>query len=198
MGVQSHVDQLLYDGETVLTGSTGRAAGVVVTSHRLLVFTPETEGKNLHTFERPNVTGLTKRQRGDSGWLSAAAKWLGFGIVLTISGALLDLDGILGSVSTDGTGGAVGVGWIADLFGLFNTAFGLLDEVLFFGGLLSVIAGIALLGWYWQSRSELLTVQIAGSDDLDVSAVGFGAESVRALQTAIDPQVADDSKPSNR
>ncbi|MBS3761656.1 hypothetical protein [Halodesulfurarchaeum sp.] len=198
MGVQSHVDQLLYDGETVLADSRGRKAGVVVTSHRLLVFTPETDGKNLHTLNRPNVTGLTKDERGEAGWLSPAAKWLGFGIVLTIVGALLDLDGVLGSVSTDGTTGAVGVGWIGDLFGLFNMAFGLLDDLLFFGGLLSVIAGIALLGWYWQSRSELLTVQIAGSDDLDVSAVGFGAESVRALQTAIDPRVADDSKPSNR
>ena len=198
MRVRSSLDQLLYDGETVLEEAAGREAGVVLTSHRLLVFTPESAGPNLQTFHRPNVTGLTTGQRGHSRWLVAGAKWLGFGVLLTIVGAILDLDGVLEPVSTDGTTGTVGVGWIGDLFGLFNTAFRLLDDVLFFGGILAVLGGIALLGWYWQTRGELITIELAGSDDVDLPAPGFDADSIRSLQSAIGPPVADDSKPSNR
>ncbi len=195
---QSHVDQLLYAGETVIQDTAGREAGIVVTSHRLLVFTPDLNGENVRSFHRPNVTGVSKVASGTGRWLTAGAKWLVLGFALTIAGALLDLDGILGSVSTEGSASQVGVGWIGGLFSLFNTAFTLLDDVLFFGGILAIMAALGLFLWYLRSRAEHLTIEIAGSSDVELPAAGLDDDSVGALQEAISPTVAVDSNQSSR
>ncbi len=191
MSWQSHVDQLLYEGEDVLADTQGREAGVVVTSHRVLVFTPKIEGPNLRAVERPNVTGVSKRASGDTRWLTAGAKWLATGLALAIVGLLLDLDGIIGEVSTDGTAGQVGVGWVTELFGVFNTVFSLLDDLLLFGGLLSMVAGLGLFGWYWQTRADVLEIGIAGGADIEIPGVGFRSAAIDTLQDAIEPETTE-------
>jgi hypothetical protein len=198
MSWQSHADQLLFGGETVLARVSGLEAAVVVTSHRVLVFTPKSDGSNVRTFHRPNVTGLTKDASGTERWLGAGAKWLVLGVALTIVGSLLDLEGMLGNVSTEGTASEVGVGWIGGMFGLFSTAFALLDDVLLLGGVLSIFAGVGLLAWYLKSRASVVRIEVAGGRDVEIPAAGFGDADVGKLQDAIDPAVAGDSKPSSR
>lgn len=195
-GWQAHVDQLCYGGEQVIEHVRGRSAGVAVTSHRVLVFTPEREGPNLRTVERPNATGLSKGAAGEGWRLLAGAKWLLVGVALAVAGLLLDFEGVLGEVAVDQGAGQVGVGWISNLFSLFGAVFALLDDVLLFGGLTALLVGLGLLGWYWQSRAETLSIAIAGRPDLELSGDGFSADGVERLQQAIDPPVTDDSKPS--
>lgn len=189
MSWQSHVDQLLYEGEQVLADTQGREAGVVVTSHRLLVFTPHTDGPNLRTVERPNVTAVTKRSSGDARWLTAGAKWFVTGLTLAIVGLLLDLDGVIGEVSTDGTAGQVGVGWVTELFSVFNTVFSLLDDLLLVGGLVSLVAGLALFGWYWQTRADVLEIGLAGRSDIEIPGLGFRSAAIEELQDAVEPAI---------
>ena len=198
MSWQSHADQLLYEGESVLAKVAGREAAIIVTSHRVLVLTPETDGPNVRTFHRPNVTGMTKDASGTDRWLGAGAKWLVLGIALTIVGSLLDLEGVLGNVSTQGTASEVGVGWIGGMFGLFSTAFALLDDVLLLGGVLSIFAGVFLVAWYFKSRASVVTIEVAGDANVELPAAGFGDADLGKLQDAIDPSVAGDSKPSSR
>lgn len=194
---QSHVDQLLYAGETVIQKAAGHEAEIVVTSHRVLVFTPDLDGENIRVIHRPNVTGVSKTASGTNRWLGAGAKWLVLGVSLTIAGSVLDLEGVLGSVSTEGTASQVGVGWIGGVFSLFNTVFALLDDALFFGGILSIMAALGLFLWYLRSRAELVTIEVAGRSDVELPAPGFGSDSIESLQAALDPTVAVDSKPSS-
>ncbi|MDZ7849906.1 MAG: hypothetical protein U5K70_03520 [Halodesulfurarchaeum sp.] len=198
MSWQSDVDQLLYAGETVLAKVAGHEAAIAVTSHRVLVFTPGVEGPNVQTFHRPNVTGLSKRASGSGRWLRAGAKWLVLGVALTIVGSLIDLEGVLGNVSTEGTAGEVDVGWIGGLFDLFSTVFALLDDVLLLGGILSSIAGLVFVAGYLKSRASVVTIEVAGEGDVDLPAAGFSDSDVGKLADAIDPTVAVDSKPSSR
>ncbi|MFP4529713.1 MAG: hypothetical protein ACLFNC_00325 [Halodesulfurarchaeum sp.] len=198
MSWQSHVDQLLFAGESVLAKVAGHEAALVVTSHRVLVFTPNVEGPNVRTFHRPNVTGLSKHASGTGRWLGAGAKWLVLGVALTIAGALLDLEGVIGDVSTEGAASQTGVGWIGEMFGLFQTLFALLDDVLFFGGLLAVFVGVGLVLWYMRSRAAVVTVELAGRSDVELPAAGFSESDIGKLEDAIDPTVAVDSKPSSR
>lgn len=193
---QAHVDQLCYAGERVIENVRGQSAGVAVTSHRVLVFTPESEGPNLQTVERPNATGLSAGAAGDEEWFLAGAKWLIVGVALSVAGLLLDFEGLLGDVAVGETAGQVGVSWIGGLFSLFSTALSLLDDLLLLGGAAAVLGGLALVGWYWQSRTETVTLTVAGGPDIEVPGVGVSADGVSRLQRAIEPPVADDSKPS--
>lgn len=197
MGWQTHLDQLLYEGERVIETASGHSVGLVVTSHRLLVFTPELEGKNFQVLQRPNVTGINSEERGPAKWLSASMKWAIGGVAMAIGGLVLDLEGVMGSTSTAGAD-AVGVGWIGGVFSLFQTAFSLLDDVLLFAGLLGIGLSLALFGWYWANRAETMTVEVAGREDLELPAAGLTTGAIRGLGDAIDPPVAGDSNPSNR
>ena len=197
MGWQAHLDQLLYDGEQVIETGAGHSAGLVVTSHRLLVFTPDGEGKNYQVLQRPNVLGIKSEERGPDKWLRASMKWAVVGVAMAIGGLVLDLEGVMGSTSTAGTD-AVGVGWIGGVFSLFQTVFALLDEVLLGVGLLGIGIAISLFGWYWANRAETVTVEVAGEADLELPAAGLSSEAIRGLREAINPPVAGDSNPSNR
>ena len=184
--------ELLYAGETLQEVAAWRSVGLAVTSHRVLAFTPDREGSNLRIYQRPNVTGFEEATAGPTGWLTAGAKWLVLGVALAVAGALLDLEGTLGSVPESG---AVGVEWIGGVFGLFRTAFALLDDVLLLAGLAGIVGGAGLVGWYLFRRETVLRLAVAGQGNLDLPAAGLGPEQRRALAAALSPG-ADDSNPS--
>ncbi|MFB6110259.1 MAG: hypothetical protein ABEJ60_05220 [Halodesulfurarchaeum sp.] len=194
-GWQAHVEQLCYGGEGLLESVRGRSAGVAVTSHRVLAFTPESAGANLRTVERPNATGLSKGATGDERWFLAGGKWLIVGVALAVAGFGLDFGGLMGTL--DQTPGQIGVSWIGGLFSLFRTGFSLLDDVLLLGGGAAVLGGLALLGWYWQTRREIVAIHVAGGPDLELPGAGFSEEGVTRLQRAIEPPVTDDSNPTS-
>ena len=55
---------LLYEGESVRETVPVGAGGIVVTTHRLLAFTPDREGPNFRQVDRPNVDGAEVRTVG--------------------------------------------------------------------------------------------------------------------------------------
>jgi len=186
--------ELCYAGETLQAVAAWRSVGLAVTSHRVLAFTPDRDGPNLREYQRPNVTGFEETQVGPAGWLAAGAKWLVLGVALAVAGTVLDLEGTMGTVPESG---AVGVEWIGGVFGLFRTAFALLDDVLLLAGLAGIVAGVGLVGWYLLRREGVLRLSIAGEADLDLPAGGLPPAKQQAIATAIAPG-ADDSNPSNR
>lgn len=198
MDRQFQADHLLYDGERGIYRTSGREVGFIVTTHRLLVVTPKLDGKNLHVFQRPNVTGLSMDTSGDDSRLTAGAKWVVVGIALVVAGAILDFDGLVGDVSTGSGTGEMDLSWVGGLFSLLTTALSLFDDVLMVVGLLAFIAGIGLVGWYWRTRSETITVSVAGQQPLEVPSAGFRSDDITELNEAIDPSVADDSNSSTR
>jgi len=57
---------LLYEGESVRETVPVGAGVVVVTTHRLLAFTPDREGPDFRQVDRPNVDGAEVRTVGTS------------------------------------------------------------------------------------------------------------------------------------
>lgn len=199
MGWQEHVEQLLFGGETIIDGTSGHEAGIVVTSHRVLVFREEAaDAPNFRAIHRPNVIGLDREESGAEEYLAAGAKWLVLGVVLTIAGVVLDFEGLAVDPSGGAEAGELGIGWITGVFSIFGTFFAALDTLLLFVGLLVVFVGLGLLGWYWTTRTETLTVAVAGGEDVVVPASGFSSRAVRSIGEAIEPPVADDSSDSTR
>jgi hypothetical protein len=196
MDLGAHLDRLCYDGERVVESAAGNEAAIAVTTHRILVVTPDLEGPNLRTYERPNVTDIATVERGPDRWLRAGAKWIVVGVALSIAGLVLDLSGLIGTPPTEGTG-AVGLDWIGGVFTLFATAARLFDDLLLFGGLAAVVAGLGLVGWYWARRTETVRLTVAGSEDLHLPAGGLSGQAIEALGTALEAPRADDSNASN-
>lgn len=170
MDWQARADELLFDGESVRERVAAGSDGVVVTSHRVLVFTPEGDGANFRAVDRPNVTAVRAGTQGNAERLhrAAVAGVGGFGAL--VLGLVLDFDSLVpnGGVDIAG-GGAAGIGGVLETIETLIRLFGLLDDLLTAVGLLLLLAAVALTGIYGAQRKPKLTIEVAGADDLQVT-----------------------------
>jgi hypothetical protein len=117
-------DDLLFDGEAVEAEVAVGDGGVVVTTHRVLAFTPDREGPNYRTVDRPNVEGVDLTTKGTWAFLERGLKALVAGIVLIGAGQLISLDDLIGGVSLDSAGaaGQLGMGGMGPVAGSRNSS----------------------------------------------------------------------------
>jgi hypothetical protein len=176
------VDQLLFDGETVESNVDVGGGTVVVTSHRLLVFTPEGEGPRYRAIDRPNVLGVEQRAISPYEFRSVVAK-LGVGAVLfLLLGLFVDPRAV---IPTPDLSSAQGAGGLLGPVETMLDAFYALDEVALVLGALLALAGSGLLGVQLATRTDRLAIEIAGDEDVLLS---FGVEdaTLATLQSAIE------------
>ncbi|MFC7248633.1 hypothetical protein ACFQJ5_02075 [Halomicroarcula sp. GCM10025324] len=163
---------LLYDGEAIETEVRVGSGGVVVTSHRLLAFTPDREGPNYRTVDRPNVEGVDVRTSGEGEFLEQGIKALVVGVVLVGAGQVVSLDSMVEGISL-GSGeaaGAVGLGQMMGLLGGLLTLLAQLDDLMQLFGGLALALSVVVLGVYAWSRERVLVVGVAGGEDIVLSA----------------------------
>lgn len=168
----ARAESLLYDGEVIEADVRLDRGGVVVTSHRVLVFTPDREGSNYRQVDRPNVEGVDLTTSGDWSFLELGVKALVVGIVLVAAGMTVSLDSLVGNVSLDsgGAASAVGIGGMLGMLQTMLTLMAQLDDLMrLFGGLALAFAAV-VLGVYLWSRDRLLVVRVAGGDDVELTA----------------------------
>jgi len=168
----ARAESLLYDGEVIEADVRLDRGGVVVTSHRVLVFTPDREGSNYRQVDRPNVEGVDVTTSGDWSFLELGVKALIVGVVLVAAGTTVSLDGLVGNVSLDsgGAASAVGIGGMLGMLQTMLTLMAQLDDLMrLFGGLALAFAAV-VLGVYLWSRDRLLVVRVAGDDDIELTA----------------------------
>ncbi|EMA12234.1 hypothetical protein [Haloarcula marismortui] len=168
----AQAESLLYDGEVIEADVRLDRGGVVVTSHRVLVFTPDREGSNYRQVDRPNVEGVDVTTSGDWSFLELGVKALVVGIVLVAAGMTVSLDSLVGNVSLDsgGAASAVGIGGMLGILQTMLTLMAQLDDLMrLFGGLALAFAAV-VLGVYLWSRDRLLVVRVAGGDDVELTA----------------------------
>ncbi|RKS80845.1 hypothetical protein BDK61_0104 [Haloarcula quadrata] len=168
----ARAESLLYDGEVIEADVRLDRGGVVVTSHRVLVFTPDREGSNYRQVDRPNVEGVDVTTSGDWSFLELGVKALVVGIVLVAAGMTVSLDSLVGNVSLDsgGAASAVGIGGMLGMLQTMLTLMAQLDDLMrLFGGLALAFAAV-VLGVYLWSRNRLLVVRVAGGDDVELTA----------------------------
>ncbi|GCF13441.1 hypothetical protein Harman_13760 [Haloarcula mannanilytica] len=168
----ARAESLLYDGEVIEADVRLDRGGVVVTSHRVLVFTPDREGSNYRQVDRPNVEGVDVTTSGDWSFLELGVKALVVGVVLVAAGMTVSLDSLVSNVSLDSGGAtsAVGIGGMLGMLQTMLTLMAQLDDLLrLFGGLALAFAAV-VLGVYLWSRDRLLVVRVAGDDDIELTA----------------------------
>jgi hypothetical protein len=168
----ARAESLLYDGEVIEADVRLDRGGVVVTSHRVLVFTPDREGSNYRQVDRPNVDGVDVTTSGDWSFLELGVKALVVGVVLVAAGMTVSLDSLVSNVSLDSgeTASAVGIGGMLGMLQTMLTLMAQLDDLMrLFGGLALAFA-VVVLGVYLWSRDRLLVVRVAGNDDIELTA----------------------------
>jgi len=130
-------EELLYDGESVREQVRVGAGGVVVTSHRVLAFTPDREGSNYRAVDRPNVDGVGYETSGELPFLRQAVKAIVVGLVLLAAGMTVSLDSLVSGIdlNSGGTAGAVGLGRMMGLMQTMLSLLAQLDDLMrLFGG----------------------------------------------------------------
>ena len=166
-------ESLLYDGESIQEQVRVGDGGVVVTSHRVLAFTPDREGPNYRQVDRPNVEGVSLTTSGELQFLERAIKAIVIGVVLVVAGITVNLEGLVSGISLDSGGGAAGAVGLGQMMGLLQGMLELLaqlDDIMRLFGGLALVFGVIVLGVYLWSREELLVISVAGGDNIELTA----------------------------
>lgn len=160
-----HVDELLYDGEREREHLELENATVVVTNHRVLVFTPENEGKNYRDVERPNITRITMETDSSPRQLFWASVTLLLGVGAFVAAVTYDLSALVENV--DETGDPTGT--VDSVLEGLQTILAVLDiSILVAGGVLVLLAGL-FLARYILSREQLMLMRVSGEEDISIT-----------------------------
>jgi len=188
-GWLDRVEDLLYDGEEIVERVPIADGGVVVTSHRVLAFTPDGDGANFRDVDRPNVTGVAEQASGEWGFLQQAIKALVVGVVLLVAGQTVSLDSMVTGVTIDSSAAQVGMGGMLGLLQQFLSLMAQLDELLTMFGALALLFGVVVFGVFVWTRERELMIGVAGDDaeDLRLPAPEDADEMVQRLERAIRP-----------
>lgn len=183
----ANVDELLYEGETIERRRDLEAGAVVVTSHRVLAFTPGADGENYRAVDLPNVEAATVRTGGETRFLRRAITPGFVGVGLLAAGALVSVESYAPTAADAGVeSGTPGAGTIAGTLETVRTLFAMLDALVLLVGLAATAVAVAFGGLYIRSRSRTLVLRVAGEDDLELpleaATEGLAADLERTIR----------------
>lgn len=186
------VEELLYEGEEVTERVSAGDVHVVVTTHRVLAFTPEMDGENFRQVERPNVTDVAVRSDGETRFLMTGFRAGLFGVVLLGVGMAVDLGALMGDIDlTDTSTGQLGIGGIHGMVQGMISIISSLDDYMRMIGALLLLVALVPIAVYLYSRQTRLVLTIAGGPDLPIATSPDDAEeTVARLRDAILPDGA--------
>ncbi|MFC7081650.1 hypothetical protein [Halorussus caseinilyticus] len=94
------LSEMLFQGEEVEEEFTVEGARVAVTTHRVLVFTPDGDGRRFDHADRPNVLDANVETTGQGSYVEWGVKTGVYGAVMLGGGVLLKTSGILDRLGT--------------------------------------------------------------------------------------------------
>jgi hypothetical protein len=202
-GWAGSVDDLLFDGERVRRSVSLGDNRVVVTSHRLLAFTPGRSGENYRQVDVPNVTDVRAGNEGESILVFQAARMYLYGGVLLAVGLFVDFGAFVPTDVFGDAGGATGKLGLEGLFGLMQQFLALIAQLDAFArlvGALLVLFGVFITAVYMLTRDRVLVVALAGDNpNITVPADDEGdvEDAVTALESVLfDPSAEGATEPT--
>jgi len=158
------IDRLLHSGEDVEEDVSVGDSQVVVTTQRVILFTPYADGKNVSYVDRPNVTAIRADESGDRRVLSVGATVGLTGVFLLVLGNTLSISvpGALNDIRGESVPGAGMANSVASAIELIDTL------LLVLGGLFLANAAV-ITGYYFLKREGTVTVEVAGENDMELS-----------------------------
>lgn len=196
MGWETRVKDLLYGSESIEKIANIDDAGVVVTSHRVMTFTPNMDGENFRYVDRPNVTGVKKGAISRTGLAERSVRYGIYSVLLLLAGAFINFDSFIGDIQFDseatqqtGAGGIVGIAQ-----GMINF-FSQLDDLMRLIGALGLLVAVAIFAVYWLLRTPTLVITVAGdTEDMHVPR----PDEPDAVTTALEEAILGESDDSGK
>ncbi|NEU58366.1 hypothetical protein [Halorussus sp. MSC15.2] len=180
------LSEMLFQGEEVEDEFTVEGARVAVTTHRVLVFTPDGDGRRFDHADRPNVLDANVETTGQDSYVEWGVRTGVYGAVLFGGGFLLKTSGILDQLGAANPPENTPETGVTELVSLLPKALGTLTTGLLVGGALLVLAALALVALYLSSRERELVIERAGDDPMRVPVRDDDAEDVaRRLRAAV-------------
>jgi len=177
---------MLFQGEEIEDELTVEGARVAVTTHRVLVFTPDREGRRFDHVDRPNVLGATVETTGQDSYVDWGVRSGVYGAVLLGGGLLLEVSGVLDEFEGAGAAEDVADSGISQVVSALPSALAALTTVLVAIGVLLVLGAAALVALYYTSREQELVIERAGRDPMRIPVHGEeGEQAARRLRTAV-------------
>jgi len=161
------VEDLCYDGESVRERvELGEGTRVVVTTHRLLAFTPDSGGENYRAVELPNVADVRDGHEGETNLLGQGARLGVYGVVLLAVGVFVDFGSFVPTDAFAGAGaGQLGMGGLLSILQRFLSLIARIDEFARLIGAFLVLFAVFVFGVYLLTRDRVLEVTVAGDGD---------------------------------
>lgn len=185
MSWRERVEELCYPGETIVRRFELGDALFVVTSHRLLAFTPAADGADFRAIDRPNVAGVRIEASGYARLLRWAAYAALLGVAALALAASVSFAGALEAAAIDA--GDAPVPGVAGTLETLTAVLALLDAVVFWTGVGGTVLAIVLIGAYGWTRTKQLVVAVPGEDDLVVPLQSPPRGLAASIEAAIDP-----------
>jgi len=177
------LSNMLFQGEEVEEELSVEGARIAVTTHRVLVFTPDGEGRRFDHADRPNVVDAAVETTGHTSYVSWGIRSGVYGAVLLGGGLLVQLSGILDRLGAATPPESAGLG---GLVGMLPDALAALTDAFLAGGVVLLLAAAALTGLYYRSRSRELVIERAGRDPMRVPLrTEDGEQIARRLRSAV-------------
>lgn len=184
MSWHGRLDSLLYDGETIVERFEVADSELVVTSHRVLAFAPDADGKPFRQVDRPNVAGVRAELQGRP-WTLLWATGVGLlGAALVFLSALVDFTAPVGVVDGESP---IGVPGAEEAIGVLEVALTMVDHLVLASGLLACLVSLGLFGLYLYSRERVLVVAVYGEPDIELPVTAETEAIVPELAAAIEP-----------
>ena len=195
-GWKSRIEELLYESESVEEVVDIDDARLVVTSHRVMTFTPEMDGENFEQVERPNVTAVEPSAISKTGLAERSIRYGIYGGLLIVAGLLIDFESLVGGIEFDAEATQdTGAGGIVNIAQATLDFMAQMDELMQVIGALTLLVAVVSFAVYWLLRTPTLAIRVAGDgSDLHVPRPGEPDLAATALEQAIIPdEMAEDS-----
>lgn len=176
------VEDLLFEGERVRRTVEVGDDRVVVTTHRLLAFTPGSDGENYQQVDLPNVADVRAGHEGETNLLRHGARFLLYGGILLAIGVFVDFSSFVPTEGFSGGEGASRLG-LGGMLATMNRFLGLLadlDEVARIVGAVLLLFSTFVFGVYLLTRDRVLVVDVAGDENVQVPAGDAGEDRLDA------------------
>jgi hypothetical protein len=186
-------EQYLLAGETVVERVDLGRGWVAATTHRVLVFDPEGEGRQFDSVDRPNVVGVRTTAGGDPDVLGHVSRAVLYAVSLFGGWLAARSVGLASLFSVPDAGGTPGFGGLLSMLSLAGRLLTLLVDALLVGGVVATLAAAVLAAWYLRGRHPALVVDRAGDGDvtLRLPTAAAGDRAVEALERALADELGD-------
>lgn len=174
------LEDLLFQGETVEGRTVIGGSDLAVTTHRVLVFDPDAEGRQFEHADCPNVRGATVEVNGSSTHRNWTVKSAIYGVALLSGGYVIDRSVVSTLFSAaPSTNEVATLG--AELVDAVSVILGVLSMLFLVSGVAAILAALALIWRYATSYRRELVIDVAGRESIRVPVSETEGEAAVAL-----------------